>query len=120
MATSPKRIEWWEKKKRGRSLEVVAICDTDAKGDFNKKKIELLAKVNTRLSRKTVTIKLSLGRKTELETVTELAGRLKKDRQFALLLEFAKLNRGDKKRKWHFGHALVDNVKLKIETMTDA
>lgn len=119
-AASPKELDWWRQgePRREYSLEVIAICDTDAIGDFNAKQIELVAKVNTRLPRKNVTIKLSLGDNPEFETMTELVGRLKKDRQFALLLEFAELNnKGDRERKWHFGHALVDNVKLKIETM---
>ncbi len=120
-ANSPISLDWWRERKC--SFEVIAICQEDAIGDFDGKtndqrKIHLVAKLNTRLSRAKVEIELCLGNDAEFETMTELTGRLKKDRQFALLLEFGKLNGTDKDKTWHFGHALVDNVKLRIETMT--
>jgi len=101
------------------SFEVLAVCETDAIGEFppsGEKTIQLVAKVNTRLARESVAITLRLGNDAKFDTVTELAGRLKKDRQFSLLLEYQNDPKHDRKG-WFFNHALVDNIKLKIEKM---
>lgn len=126
----PKELNWWNglpypdfalpASDEEYSLEVIAVCAEDAIGNFDAKEtgqrtIEVVAKVNSRPARKKVAIKLCLGYNPDLDTVTDLAGRLKKDRPFALLLEW---NKSSSWGGWYFRHAIVDNVKLKIERMT--
>lgn len=111
--TGAQPLNWWRKFGKDFSFEVIAVCGADAIADFSAKNIELAAKVNSRLSREKVTITLDLGGNTEFETLVELAGRLKKDRQFALLLQPASGS------DWSFAHALVDNVKIAIKKMKE-